>query len=108
MNVEVRYLSRGGNTKKLADAIASAAGVEAKNLTAPMNEAVDLLFLGASVYWGGVDQKVKDFIQELDETKVKKVVVFSTSSLAERAFPEIKKLFAGKKVELSEDNFYCR
>ena len=29
MKVEVRYFSRGGNTKKLAEAIAEAVGVEA-------------------------------------------------------------------------------
>ena len=30
MSVAVRYYSRSGNTKKLADAIAEVAGVEAK------------------------------------------------------------------------------
>ena len=31
MKVEVRYYTRSGNTKKLAEAIAEAVGVEAKN-----------------------------------------------------------------------------
>ena len=33
MKVAVRYFSRGGNTKKLAEAIASAIGVEAKDVS---------------------------------------------------------------------------
>ena len=31
MKVAIRYYTRGGNTKKLADAISQAIGVEAKN-----------------------------------------------------------------------------
>ena len=59
MKVAVRYFSRGGNTKKLAEAIASAIGVEAKDVSFGLNEDVDLLFLGSSVYAYGVDASIK-------------------------------------------------
>ncbi len=59
MKVTVRYYSRGGNTKKLADAIAEAVGVETKTTSEPLTEDVDLLFLGSSVYAYGVDDRVK-------------------------------------------------
>lgn len=68
----------------------------------------DVLFLGASVYWGGIDGKVKDYIEQLEPKKVKKVVVFSTSALAERAFPDIKKRLEKRGVKVASDNFYCR
>ena len=35
MNIAVRYYSRGGNTKKIAEAIAKAVGVEAKTVSEP-------------------------------------------------------------------------
>ena len=38
MKIAVRYYSRGGNTKKLADAIAKAVGVEALTADTPLKE----------------------------------------------------------------------
>ena len=46
MKIAVRYFSRGGNTKKLADAIAKAVGVDAETTSVPLTEDVDILFLG--------------------------------------------------------------
>lgn len=48
MNVAVRYYSRSGNTKALADAMARAAGVPAISVDAPeakLDEPVDVLFI---------------------------------------------------------------
>ena len=50
LNIEVRYYSKTGNTKKLADGIAKTLGVKAKSLEEPINGEVDVLFLGSSVY----------------------------------------------------------
>ena len=66
MKIAVRYFSRGGNTKKLADAIANAVGVTAETTDVPLTEDVDILFLGSSVYAYGVDEHVKDFINGID------------------------------------------
>ncbi len=108
MSVAVRYYSRGGNTKKLADAIGEAVGVEAKSIEAGLEEKVDVLFLGASVYAYGIDNNVKGFIAKLDPDQVGKIVVFSTSALAERAFPEVEKAIKSSGLSVDERNFYCR
>lgn len=108
MNAAVRYYSQTGNTKKLAEVIANVAGTSAQTTDMPISEATDILFLGASVYWAGIDNHVKQFIDSLDNKKVKKVVVFSTSALAERAFPSIEKLLRNKGISVSRDNYYCR
>lgn len=108
MNIQVKYYSKGGNTKKLADCIAQTAGVEAQAITNGANEEADILFLGASVYWAGIDSKMKNYINQLDSSKVKEVVVFSTSALAERAFPDIKKRLEKKGIKVASENFYCR
>lgn len=107
-SVSVRYFSRTGNTAKLAEKIAQAAGCHAKTIEVPLPEKVDLLFLGASVYAAGIDKKVKEFIDTLDTNKIGKIVIFSTSALVERAFPEIKKYIAGKGIPVEEKNYYCR
>ncbi len=106
--IAVRYYSKSGNTKKLADAIAGATGCTAASIPEPIDGEVDVLFLGASVYWGGISSVVKDYIQSLDKTKVGKVVVFSTSALAERAFPQLQKKLEAKGIQVANKNFYCR
>ncbi len=106
--IEVRYFSRTGNTTKLAARIAAAAGCEAKTVDAPINKPIDILFLGASVYAAGIDNKVKEFINSLSKYNVGKIVVFSTSALVERGYPEIKKAILDKGIPVEEDNYYCR
>ncbi|EEJ71808.1 flavodoxin family protein [Lactobacillus ultunensis] len=44
MEIAVRYYSKTGNTKKLADAVANTAGVEAQTVSHPLKHNVDLLF----------------------------------------------------------------
>jgi len=106
--IAVRYYSKSGNTKKLAERIATVAGCNAETTDIDLGEKVDILFLGAAVYWAGIDKNVKDYIGRLDKNKVGKVVIFSTSALAERAVPSIKKLLEAKKIKVAADDFYCR
>lgn len=108
MRLAVRYYSKSGNTKKLAEAIAEAVGCAAREIPASFNENVDVLFLGAAVYWGGISSEVKTFIRGLDKSKVGKVVVFSTSALAQRAFPQIQQELTKAGVAVEAENFYCR
>lgn len=108
MNIQVRYFSKGGNTRKLAGRIAQAAGVQAQAIGNGAADEADVLFLGASVYWGGIDGRVKAYMEQLDPQKVKEVVVFSTSALAERAFPAMEKLLRKKGIPVAPENFYCR
>ncbi|MCD8381307.1 MAG: flavodoxin [Clostridiales bacterium] len=108
MNIQVRYYSRSGNTKKLADEIAKTVGCKAEQIPAPVSGKADILFLGASVYWGGISSEVKEYIQTLDKDRIGKVVVFSTSALAERAFPQIQKKLQSRGVRVESRNFYCR
>ena len=108
MKIEVRYYSRSGNTRKLAEAIAEQAGCAAQDISEPVDGYTDLLFLGASVYAGGIDKSVKEFISVLNKDAVGSVAVFSTSALAERAFPQIKKELEKKGIAVLDKDFYCR
>ncbi len=46
MKYAVRYYTKTGNTKRLAEAIAGELGVEALPISSPVTESVDYLFLG--------------------------------------------------------------
>ncbi|QAT42991.1 flavodoxin family protein [Aminipila luticellarii] len=107
MKTTVRYYTRSGNTKKLAEAIAKEAGAEAKECSAPLTEPVDLLFLGGSVYWGGIDKNLRQFIAQLDKEKVKCVAVFGTSALKKEPDLELEKLVREKGIPVSRHSFHC-
>ena len=62
MKAAVRYYTKTGNTKKLAEAIAGALGVQALPISEPVHEAVDVLFLGNSYYAFTIDPEVRAFI----------------------------------------------
>ena len=107
MKVEVRYYTRSGNTKKLAEAIAKAVGVEARTVDEPLKEDVDILFLGSSVYAYGVDDNIKKFISNI-EVKIGKVVNFSTAALIKSTYKQVGKLLEKKGIAQAEEEFYCK
>ena len=107
MKIAVRYYSKGGNTKKLAMAIAEAVGVKAQTTASKLTEDVDILFLGSSVYAAGIDKSVKEFIKGID-VKVGKVVNFSTAAILKSTYKQVAKLLAEKNITMAEDEFYCK
>ena len=107
MKIAVRYYTKGGNTKKLAEAIANAVGVEAKTTDVKLSEDVDILFLGSSVYAAGIDKSVKEFIKGID-VKVGKVVNFSTAAILKSTYKQVAKLLEEKNIPLDKDEFACR
>ena len=107
MKIAVRYYTRGGNTKKLADAISKAVGVDAETTSVPLTEDVDILFLGSSVYANGVDDAVKEFVDGIS-VKVGKVVNFSTAALVKSSYKQVAKLLEKKHIPFAKEEFYCR
>lgn len=107
MNIEVRYMSKSGNTKKLAEAIGEELGITAKPITQAISADTDILYLGGAVYWGGVDGDIKKFISTLGD-KVKIVVVFSTAAIIPSAYPQMSKLIKAQRVTVLEKEFHCR
>ena len=63
MKVAVRYYTKTGNTKRLAESIGKAVGVEALPISTPITEPVDILFLGNSYYAFSIDPEVREFVR---------------------------------------------
>ena len=74
MTYAVRFYTKTGNTKRLAEAIAGELGVEALPISEPVTEKVDFLFLGNSYYAFDIDTEVKQFIASLDKEKIGKII----------------------------------
>ena len=106
MKIAVRYYTRSGNTKKLAQAIAEAVAVEAKDVSVPLAEKADVLFLGCSYYAFDVDQAVKDFIVS-NKDNIGKIVCFGTSAMMRSMKKPVKKVAKAVGVEVADEEFHC-
>jgi Flavodoxins len=80
MKVAVRYQSRGGNTKEVAAAIAIAAGVTSEPIDVPLDEGVDVLFVGGGVYAHTIDPSLANYLETLSPDVVKSIAAFTTGA----------------------------
>lgn len=109
--IAVRYFSRSGNTKAVADTIAKAAGVEAISVDkteAILTEPVDVLFIGGAIYYYGLDKNMKHYLNGLSKDQVKKAVVFSTSMISKHGIDLLKSALSAKGIPVEEEYFYCK
>ena len=107
MKYQVRYYTRSGNTKKLAEAIAEAISVESKDITAPLTEKSDILFLGSSFYAFDADDAVKRFIAD-NKDNICKIVCFGTSAMMKSMRKPIAKVANKLGVAVADEEFHCR
>ena len=107
MNIAIRYYTKTGNTKKLAEALSEAVGVEALTIDSPLTEDVVILFLGSAVYAAGVDSEIKKFIESIN-VNVGKIVNFSSAALIESTYKQVKKIAEDNNITMAEEEFHCR
>ena len=108
MKIAVRYYTKTGNTKKLAEAVAEAVGAEALPLNAPIEEAVDILFLGNSYYAFSIDPEVRAFVRSLDNSKVGRIVNFGSAAMLNSTYKKVKAEADKVGVPMDEREFHCR
>lgn len=111
MSIAVRYYSRSGNTQKIAEYIAEAAGVDAVSVDAKdaaLSEKVDTLFIGGALYAYGIDNNLKQFLKGLSGDKVGKAVVFSTSWISKHALDLIKNELTEKGISVERESLYFK
>ncbi len=108
MKCAVRYYTKTGNTKRLAEAVAAAAGVEALPISEPVSEPVDILFLGNSYYAFNIDPEVRDFILSLDKSKVGKIANFGSAAMLNSTFKKVKAEADKVGIPMAEQEFHCK
>lgn len=108
MSFHVTYYSKSGNTRKIADAIASTVGCSSATVDTPLNDTVDVLFLGASVYKFGIDPQVLAYIDRLDPAKVGQVAIFSTSAMSDSGYPKLVDRLTKRGIKVASTHFYCK
>lgn len=108
MKTAIRYYSKFGHSKIMADVIAGVAGVTPATVSAPIVECVDILFLGAGIFLGKVDKSVSSFIENLDPSKVKCVVLFGSSAIIDSPVPQMRKKLEARGIAVAEKSFSCK
>ena len=108
MKVAVRYYTKTGNTKRLAEAVAKAVGVEALPLSSPIEEPVDILFLGNSYYAFSIDPEVRKFIQLLPADKVGRIVNISSAAMLNSTLKKVKAEAAKRGIAVDDREFHCK
>ena len=108
MKIAVRYYTKTGNTKRLAEAVAEAVGVEALPINVPITEPVDILFLGNSYYAFTIDPEVRTFVSSLDRNKVKKIVNFGSAAMMSSTWKKIKVVADKVGIPMDEREFHCK
>lgn len=108
MKAAVRYYTKTGNTKRLAEAVAKAVGVEALPISTPVEDAVDILFLGNSYYAFSIDPEVRRFIKGLDKNKVGRIVNFGSAAMLNSTYRKVKAEADKVGVPMDEREFHCK
>ena len=108
MNIAVRYYTKTGNTKRLAEAIAEATGTQALPVSSPVKEKVDILFLGNSYYAFNIDPEVRDFIRSLDKDKVGCIVNFGSAAMLNSTWKKVKAEADKAGIPMDEREFHCK
>ncbi len=108
MKTAVRYYTKTGNTKRLAEAVADALGVEALPISEPVAEPVDLLFLGNSYYAFSIDPEVRSFVQFLDSSKVGRIVNFGSAAMLNSTYKKVKAEADKRGIPMEAKEFHCR
>ncbi len=108
MKYAVRFYTKTGNTKRLAQAVAEELGVEALPVTEAITEPVDVLFLGNSYYAFSIDPEVRAFVASLTKDKVGKIVNFGTAALLKSTYKKVKAEADKVGIPMDENEFHCR
>lgn len=111
MKCAVRYYSRSGNTRLLAEAIAGELGVEAVSADssdAKISGHIDVLFIGGALYAYGLDKRLVSFIRTLDGDMVGRAVLFSTTWLSKHSFDLMRKEREARGIVVADKTFYAK
>ena len=108
MKIAVRYYTKTGNTKRLAEAVAKAVGTEALPISTPITEPVDILFLGNSYYAFTIDPEVRQFVASLDREKVGKIVNFGSAAMMNSTYRKVKAVADKAGIPMDEREFHCK
>ncbi|MBR1867027.1 MAG: flavodoxin [Clostridia bacterium] len=108
MKVAIRYFtkSKKGNTKKLADAVSAATGIEAKTVSYDLEEKVDELILVNAMYAANIDKEVAAFLAR-NKDNIGEIVNMNTSASGASTIKAVRKVAEKSGIKVSDKEFHC-
>lgn len=109
MEVAIRYYSKLGHTRDIAIAMGEELGIKALSILdePKLIHHVDILFLGGAPYANIMDEKLREYANNLDKELVDKVILFTTSNWSRRTVRSLKKILSNKGIEVDDEYFYA-
>ena len=109
MKTAVRYFSKLGNTKKIAEAIAQGARVKAVSIAddLKLQEYIDILFLGGAPYANIMAPELREYAESLKAEQVGRVILFTTSNWSRRTVLALRKLLSNNGIKVDKEYFYA-
>ena len=106
-NIRIRYYSKTGNTKHVAEYIANSLNIEALSITdSDYDSSCGLLFLGGAPYANIMSSKLREYANNLKSENVKAVALFTTSNWSRRTVRALKKILTEKNIFVFDDYLY--
>lgn len=108
MKTQVIFYSMTGNSKKIANAIASSLSITADNIkNYPVVKDVDLLFIVGGIYSGKSHPNLLNYVATLKPEDVKRVVLITSSCGGVASQKEIRSVLRNNRIEVANDEFLC-
>ncbi len=111
MSVAIRYQSRGGHVREMAEIISEGVEVEPISIDdprAPITEPVDVLFIGGALYKFRLDPGMEEYLESIPEGMVRKAIVFGSSALTRRPVYLIQERLKAKGIDIHPMALYMR
>lgn len=108
MKIAVRYFSKFGHSKQMADVVGEVLGVKPESTDVLISEPIDTLYVGSGVMIGKISNNMAEFLSSLRPEKVKRVVCFGSSAIISSPVPQMRKLLEANGINVDERSFTCR
>lgn len=108
MTTAIRYYSKFGHSKQMAEAISEVCGTEPQTVSTPLTEHVDVLFLGAGIFLGKMDGSVEEFVGSLKPDLVGRVVCYASSAIVKNPASQLRKMLEKQGIAADEREFNCK
>lgn len=106
-NIRIRYYSKTGNTKAVANYISEKLNIEAKEINSDdYDNPCGLLFLGGAPYANIMSSKLREYAINLKKENVKVVALFTTSNWSRRTVRALKKILKEKDIKVYDEFLY--
>lgn len=107
MKLAIRYFtkSKKGNTSKIAKFVSTKVGVEALDVTHPLEEEVEQLLLINAMYAADIDKEVKEFLT-LNKDKIKCLININSSASGASTLKAVKKVADKLGIPVSTKEFH--